>query len=149
MQPPCFSGCTWETSDDGITGSVHHHPLEDWSEFHAYRAPDPAESDGTFPVEWGRIGARVAEQKENGALVHGGLPHGHIFLRLQDIRGYENLIFDMHGVGFPAWLLIVANTISFWRVRPAAGAWRVPYPLWMTFAGALNYWVWQLNPGLL
>ena len=25
-----------------------------------------------------------------------GLPHGHTFLRLQDLRGYENLIFDMH-----------------------------------------------------
>ena len=37
----------------------------------------------------------MERQKEKGKLVCGGLPHGHTFLRLQDIRGYENLTFDM------------------------------------------------------
>ena len=34
-------------------------------------------------------------EKEAGLLVTGSLPHGHTFLRLQDIRGYENLLLDM------------------------------------------------------
>jgi len=88
-------GCVWETSDDGITGVVHQHPLDDWSRFSGYKAPDPDTTDGTDPVDWHSIRARVDQQKENGELVCGGLPHGHTFLRLQDIRGYENLIFDM------------------------------------------------------
>jgi len=88
-------GCVWETSDDGITGSVNGHPLEDWSNFQQYKPPDPAETDGTFPVDWQSLQARVKRRKENAELVCGGLPHGHTFLRLQDIRGYENLIFDM------------------------------------------------------
>lgn len=88
-------GCVWETSDDGITGSVHQHPLKDWSGFDQYKAPDPNTTDGISPVDWQNIKATVKRQKDNGEIVHGGLPHGHTFLRLQDIRGYESLIFDM------------------------------------------------------
>lgn len=47
------------------------------------------------------------------------------------------------------WVLILATVIAFWRVRPLAGALLVPYLLWVTFAAALNYSVWQLNPGSL
>ena len=47
------------------------------------------------------------------------------------------------------WALIVATLISFWRVRPLAGALLVPYLLWVSFASALNFYVWQLNPQVL
>ena len=47
------------------------------------------------------------------------------------------------------WALIVATLISFWRIRPLAGALLVPYLLWVSFASALNYSVWQLNPQVL
>ncbi len=47
------------------------------------------------------------------------------------------------------WTLIVATLISFWRVRPLAGALLVPYLLWVSFASVLNYSVWQLNPQVL
>lgn len=88
-------GCGWETTDDGITGSVHKHPLSDWAAFERYRAPDPNKTDGTYPVNWEDIQASVVQAKEHGQLVCGGLAHGHTFLRLQDIRGYENLLYDM------------------------------------------------------
>lgn len=88
-------GCVWETSDDGITGSVHTHPLADWNALDRYDAPDPAVTDGTFPIDWREIEASVTRARQQGKLVWGGLPHGHTFLRLQDLRGYENLLFDM------------------------------------------------------
>lgn len=88
-------GCVWITSEDGITGSVHKHPLSDWSNFSTYVPPDPQKTDGTYPIDWQDIQDSVRRQRENGQLVIGELPHGHTFLRLQDIRGYENLIFDM------------------------------------------------------
>ena len=44
------------------------------------------------------------------------------------------------------WVLVVATLIAFWRVRALAGALLVPYLLWVSFASALNYAVWQLNP---
>ncbi|MEC4719927.1 TspO/MBR family protein [Noviherbaspirillum sp. CPCC 100848] len=47
------------------------------------------------------------------------------------------------------WLLIVATLVSFWRIKPLAGLLLVPYLLWVSFASALNYSVWQLNPGML
>jgi len=46
-------------------------------------------------------------------------------------------------------VLVVATLISFWRVRALAGAMLVPYLAWISFAAALNYSVWQLNPRLL
>ncbi|MCF8024976.1 MAG: tryptophan-rich sensory protein [Desulfobacteraceae bacterium] len=47
------------------------------------------------------------------------------------------------------WVFIVATLISFWRVRAIAGALLVPYLLWVSFATALNYSIWKLNPGIL
>ena len=47
------------------------------------------------------------------------------------------------------WVLIVATLIAFWRIRALAGALLVPYLLWVSFAAALNYFVWRLNPQVL
>ena len=47
------------------------------------------------------------------------------------------------------WVLLLATLIAFWRIRPLAGALLAPYLLWVTFASALNYTVWQLNPQVL
>lgn len=47
------------------------------------------------------------------------------------------------------WGLIVATLACFWRITPLAGVLLVPYLLWVSFAAALNYSVWQLNPQLL
>ena len=89
-------GCTWQTIDDGIIGTVKKHPLSNWSHFSQYKPPDPNKTDGINPIDWNHIKSKVKLKKENNELVCGGLPHGHTFLRLQDIRGFENLIFDMH-----------------------------------------------------
>ena len=47
------------------------------------------------------------------------------------------------------WVLIVATLLMFWRIRPLAGLLLVPYLAWVTFASALNYATWQLNPATL
>jgi tryptophan-rich sensory protein len=47
------------------------------------------------------------------------------------------------------WVSIVATLIAFWRVSRLAGALLLPYLLWVSFATALNYAVWQLNPQVL
>jgi tryptophan-rich sensory protein len=47
------------------------------------------------------------------------------------------------------WILIVATLFSFWHVRPLAGALLIPYLLWVSFASALNYSLWQLNSQVL
>jgi tryptophan-rich sensory protein len=47
------------------------------------------------------------------------------------------------------WVLIAATIAAFWRVRPLAGALLLPYLLWVTFAAALTFAVWRMNPALL
>jgi tryptophan-rich sensory protein/membrane-associated phospholipid phosphatase len=47
------------------------------------------------------------------------------------------------------WALIAATIAAFWQVRPAAGALLLPYLAWVTFASALCFAMWRLNPALL
>lgn len=88
-------GCVWETTEDGITGQVHQHPLADWSAFENYKAPDPALCTGVGPIDWDGEKTGLAKAKENGELTWGKLRHGFSFLQLCDLRGYENVVFDM------------------------------------------------------
>ncbi len=45
----------------------------------------------------------------------------------------------------PLWLSILACVLVFWRIRRWAGYCMVPYLAWVTFATALNLFVWLLN----
>lgn len=47
------------------------------------------------------------------------------------------------------WVLILATVVAFWRVRPLAGALLLPYLVWVGFASAVSFTLWQRNPGLL
>lgn len=47
------------------------------------------------------------------------------------------------------WILILATVIAFRRIRPLAGTLLVPYLLWVTFATALTFSMWQRNPQIL
>lgn len=89
-------GCTWETAEDGITGTVTKHPLADWSAFGTtWHIADPNTTDGLYEVDWAKREAAWAQKKAQGVEFGGGLRHGHTFLQLCDLRGYENLMFDM------------------------------------------------------
>lgn len=47
------------------------------------------------------------------------------------------------------WLLVAATLAGFWRISRIAGALLGPYLLWVSFATALCYSVWRLNPEVL
>lgn len=47
------------------------------------------------------------------------------------------------------WGMIVATLIAFWRVSPLASFLLLPYLLWVSFAAALNFSIWQLNLSVL
>lgn len=44
------------------------------------------------------------------------------------------------------WVVIFFTLITFGRIDRLAGWLMIPYLGWVSFAGVLNYWVWQLNP---
>jgi uroporphyrinogen decarboxylase len=99
-------GCVWETTQDGITGTVTGHPLADWANFAEYTPPDPATRTGLGPVDWDRVAKDLRQAREERRLAAAGLQHGHTFLRLLDLRGYENLLYDMADDEPRLWKLI-------------------------------------------
>lgn len=62
------------------------------------------------------------------------------------------LFFGLHRPGLALidilalWLAIAATLIAFWRARKVAGVLLIPYLAWVTFATALNFAIWRLNP---
>ena len=57
--------------------------------------PDPNKCDGLYLVDWDETKKVWAEKKARGESFKGSLRHGHTFLQLCDLRGYENLLVDM------------------------------------------------------
>ena len=99
-------GCTWETTDDGITGAVTGHPLEDWNALDSFTTPDPAETNGMKKMDWRALKKKVLKAKSKGKYCVGSLEHGHAFQRLSYLRGYENLLLDMADRQPKLWRLI-------------------------------------------
>lgn len=88
-------GVTMASPEEGIAAVSVQHPLADWCALECYvppRLPDLTEEEKKRPnlALENRRHAIAAD-----TLVYGGLPHGHTFLRLCDLRGYEALICDM------------------------------------------------------
>ena len=47
------------------------------------------------------------------------------------------------------WVMVAYTTYAFWRIHKLAGALLVPYLLWVSFASALCFAMWQGNPQIL
>ena len=106
---------------DGIVGSVHVHPLEDLSDYPAYRFPDPEHSTGLGPIDWQAFEREVARQKARGEMTYGDLRHGHTFQQLCDIRGYLNTLMDLSDEE-PETLDCMEQVIQFGILAAKAGA---------------------------
>jgi len=44
------------------------------------------------------------------------------------------------------WVAVVLTTTAFWLVDPVAGLLMAPYVVWVSYAGALNFTLWRMNP---
>ena len=88
-------GCVWRTPVDGIEGVVVEQPLADWDALESYRAPDPNAQLDRGPANWEAVRERLEAARGKGHLTSGGLAHGFMFLRLEYLRGFENLMIDM------------------------------------------------------
>ncbi len=62
-----------------------------------------------------------------------------IFFGLESVLGGMILIVVL-------WLAILATMFAFFRISRAAGWLLLPYILWVSFAGVLNFSIWRLNP---
>lgn len=43
------------------------------------------------------------------------------------------------------WIMIGMTIFSFLKIRPIAGVLLIPYWIWVSFAGFLNFTIWQMN----
>jgi len=83
-------GVLWEDAIKGIRGVVKEHPLADLDKLADYKMPVPPVID----LEQMKI--NVAAAKAEGRFTAAGLEHGHTFLRLVDLCGYEEVLFALH-----------------------------------------------------
>ena len=49
------------------------------------------------------------------------------------------------GVMVCLWLSVAATTLAFWQLDWLAGLMFLPYLIWVSVAGALNYSLWRMN----
>jgi uroporphyrinogen-III decarboxylase len=85
----------WETPESGIMGCVVKHPLESWDALKDYEPPDPNVTTHWGPIDWEREAENIGPAISQKSLPNGEIGHNHTWLKLTDIRGYQNVIFDM------------------------------------------------------
>jgi len=83
-------GCTWLSAVNGLQGAVINEPLQSWDDLESYHVPD-----AEVTADWEQIERNIRQAKAEGRLTQGGPSHGFIFLQLQYLRGFENLMVDM------------------------------------------------------
>lgn len=99
-------GVTMASPEEGIAAVSIAHPFSNWSILEGYSPPPLPELTEDEKKQPNLAAEKRKEAIAAGTLVYGGLPHGHTFLRLCDLRGYEALICDMADDEPRLWRLI-------------------------------------------
>lgn len=99
-------GVTMASPEDGIAAVSIKHPLADLNALDTYRPPPMADLSEEEKARPDLAAYYRTNAVASGSIVHSGLPHGHTFLRLCDIRGYEALTCDMADEEPRLWRLI-------------------------------------------
>ncbi|CAN5718567.1 tryptophan-rich sensory protein [soil metagenome] len=87
-----------------------------------------------------------------GGFARAIVPLGIFLVQLVPNAAWSILFFGMRRMDLALldivllWLLIVATILTFFRIRRLAGLLLLPYLAWVTFATALNFALWQMNP---
>ena len=106
-----------------------------------------------FPVAWSVLyvcmataGARVAVAEGNAiAMALWALQIALNGLWTPVFFGLRRMRLGLMVLG-ALWLSVAATGVALWLVDPIAGFLFIPYLMWVSVAGALNYSVVQLNP---
>lgn len=107
-----------------------------------------------FPVAWATLYVLIAWA--GARLAH--LPGAGLVMALWAAQIALNTLwtpvfFGAHRMGMGVaviallWLVVAALTVLAFRLDRVAGALLLPYLAWLSLAGALNYRLWQMNPG--
>lgn len=97
-------GCVWDNEQEGMLGICVGHPLADWSNWSSFKLPPVHSPQPAPPGEC---------KRENYAFGFGM----DIFERMQWLRGYDNLMYDIALGGEEAYLL--RDALVEWCVESA------------------------------
>ena len=73
------------------------------------------------------------------------------FIQLALNSLWSVIFFGLHNLGLAfleiifLWFFIVLTLINFYTIKKLAGILFIPYLIWVSFAGILNFAIWQLN----
>lgn len=109
-----------------------------------------------FPVAWAALYLMIAVAgwlvwRQSG-IAGAGAALGLYLLQLVLNAAWSWLFFGLHRIDLALaeivilWLSIAATLVAFHAVRPLAAVLLVPYLAWVTYATALNFAIWRLNP---
>ncbi|MDD2392508.1 MAG: uroporphyrinogen decarboxylase family protein [Eubacteriales bacterium] len=88
-------GCIWETSINGLEGVVINQPLDDWDDLDGYMFPDANMQADRYLRDWDDEQRKMRSLQKAGKPAIAYTPHGFLFLRLEYLRGFENLMIDI------------------------------------------------------
>jgi len=133
----------------GATGGLF--PPGEW--YRGLKKPDWTPPDWVFPVTWTTLylcmsfaGTRAALAEGNGlAMALWSLQIALNGLWTPVFFGLRRIRLGMFVLG-ALWIAVALCMFALWSVDTWAGLLFVPYLVWVSIAGALNWSVWQLNP---
>ena len=110
-----------------------------------------------FPPAWAVLYLTIAVSGwlvwRVGGLSGAVLPLVIYFLQLGLNAAWSPIFFGMQRPGLAfgeiilLWVAIVATIATFYHIDEVAAWLLLPYLAWVTFAAALNFSIWRLNPG--
>lgn len=133
----------------GSTGALFE--PGDW--YRRLAKPSWTPPDWAFPVAWSLLYLCIAASAARVAPLEGS-QYGMAFFALQIALNtlWTPVFFGLKRMGagmvvlVALWIAVAATLGAFWALDRIAGLLFVPYLVWVTVAGALNFAVWRLNP---
>ncbi len=123
----------------------------DW--YRTLNKPRWTPPDWVFPTVWTALYLLISAAAARAAPLEGS-QYAMAFFALQMMLNalWSPVFFGLKRIGTAMavlvclWIAVAATLASLWMVDRIAGALFVPYLVWVTLAGALNYSVWRRNP---
>ncbi len=132
----------------GATGALFE--PGDW--YKRLEKPGWTPPDWVFPVAWSLLYLCIAAAAARAAPLAGsGYAMAFFALQIALNTLWTPVFFGLHRMGaglivlIALWLSVAATLVAFWQLDWLAGALFVPYLIWVTIAGALNFSVWRMN----
>lgn len=134
----------------GATGAMF--PPGPWYE--ALQKPSWTPPNWLFPVAWTTLYLCISAAAARVGVTATGYAMAFYALQLALNTLWTPVFFGLRRMGAgmlvlgALWIAVLATLIAFWQIDRLAGLLFVPYLLWVTVAGALNWSVWRLNPNV-